>query len=145
MVQVGGLAAGVKQAGKIDLPQQKDRHRENAILLPQKSEGLSNKIRSGVNRVRKSRKINTDFFSSSVTTPLLNAMKSTLKLFQNPFKKTSKKKLSKKLDANLKQKLNPNVRSVTHEVLKKRPTKRVTIKKGKPPIRKSTQPQQKRT
>ena len=116
MVLVGGLVAGVIQAGKIgrhvgsvgsqgnnnyfsDLPQQKDYHRENAILLPQKSEGLSNKVRSGVNRVRKARKIKTNFFSSSVTTPLLNAMKSTMKLFQNPFKRTSKRKISKKPDA----------------------------------------------
>ena len=129
-----------------DLHQHKDHHRENVTLLPQKSEGLSNKVRSGVSRVRKARKIKTNFFSSSVTTPLLNAMKSTLKLFQNPFRKTTNKKILRKSEAKVKQIAKPNVKnkSVNQKVLKKRPTKKVTLKKGKPPLRKSTQPQQKR-
>merc|ERR1719233_1093681 len=71
-------------------------------------------------------------------------MKSTMKLFQNPFKRTSKRKISKKPDAKSKQAVKSHIKSVNHEALKKRPTKRVTIKKGKPPIRKTTQPQQKR-
>jgi len=141
---VVGWAAGVTLDGNIDLPRQKVHHRENATLFPQKTEGFSNKAQSGVKRVRKARKINTNFFSSSVTTPLLNAMKSTLKLFQNPFKKASKRKTSQKPIEKSKQAVNVNVKnkSLKQEVLIKRPIKRVTIKKGNPQLRKSIKPHQ---
>merc|ERR1711892_1149621 len=125
------VVAGVKGDSKTDLPQHTDVRRGNSTLLTQRSEGLRNNVKSEVNKAKKSRKIKTGFFESSMTNPIFNAMKSTFKLFQNPFKRKLKRKVAQRSQTKSTQKIKANDKN---RFVQKRPTysKRV-IKKSKLP------------
>lgn len=110
-----------------DISQRQNFLHEKPTAHPHKSEVLPKKVQSEVKSGRQSRKINAGFFTSSMTKPLFSAMKSTLKLFQNPFKRKLKMKVSQKSPTKTTQRAKTDIQNVSmrQELRGKKPPKRV--------------------